>query len=78
MMVYKEFTTFFQGLLGNSATELPCFDVEIARDGPCLSIQQHQEVMIPVTRDKTTKVVKELPVEGLIDSKLNIFRSTGR
>lgn len=32
-IVHQEFTAFFQQLLGTAATEIPCLDTEIARDG---------------------------------------------
>ncbi|XP_009780001.1 uncharacterized protein [Nicotiana sylvestris] len=36
LLVEQELISFFEGLLGTRAAELPCLDVNIARNGPCL------------------------------------------
>lgn len=43
-LVEQEFIFFFEGLLGTRAIELPCLDVNIASNGPCLDREQQQLV----------------------------------
>lgn len=61
--IEHEFGGFFQSLLGTSARELPCIDIEIARDGPCLSKEQQQMLSARVTKEEIDEAVRELPDE---------------
>ncbi|XP_075108719.1 uncharacterized protein LOC142180400 [Nicotiana tabacum] len=40
ILIEQEFRGFFQTLLGTSATELPCIDIDTARNGHCLTKEQ--------------------------------------
>ncbi|XP_019265436.1 PREDICTED: uncharacterized protein LOC109242998 [Nicotiana attenuata] len=53
--------TIFQELLGEAAPVMPGIDVNIVRDGPCLSMAQQQQMLRPVTEEEITRVVQELP-----------------
>ncbi|XP_059315374.1 uncharacterized protein LOC132065978 [Lycium ferocissimum] len=57
-LVQQEFTQFFRGLLGTSAEELPCIDIRIARDGPCLNYDQQQLLMQLVTSQEVRETLK--------------------
>ncbi|MCD7453657.1 hypothetical protein HAX54_021753 [Datura stramonium] len=46
VLVQQQFVNFFKGILGESATEIPCLNVEIARDGYCLTMAQQQGLMV--------------------------------
>lgn len=39
-LVQQEFLQFFQNLLGTIAPTLPCIDLRVDRDGPCLTMLQ--------------------------------------
>ncbi|XP_019254970.1 PREDICTED: uncharacterized protein LOC109233537 [Nicotiana attenuata] len=43
--IQKEFIQFFQPLLGTTADELPGIDVNVARKGPCLRLNQLQQLL---------------------------------
>ncbi|XP_075111593.1 uncharacterized protein LOC142181865 [Nicotiana tabacum] len=61
--IEQEFKGFFQSLLGTSASEIPCINIAIARDGHCLTKEQQQLLSAPVTMADIDMAVKELPNE---------------
>ncbi|XP_019235686.1 PREDICTED: uncharacterized protein LOC109216012 [Nicotiana attenuata] len=60
ILVEQEFTSFFEGLLGTRAIELPCLDVNIARNGPCLREQQ-QDLIKSISEIEIIQGLKDLP-----------------
>lgn len=62
-LVQQEFVKFFVALLGKAAETLQGIDITIVRDGPCLSIEQQQHLMKPVTATDVMMALKELPVD---------------
>nr|XP_009778828.1 PREDICTED: uncharacterized protein LOC104228121 [Nicotiana sylvestris] len=48
-------------LLGSAATELPCIDLDIARNEHCLTKEQQKMLSCKITREDVVKAVKELP-----------------
>nr|XP_009803537.1 PREDICTED: uncharacterized protein LOC104248885 [Nicotiana sylvestris] len=51
-MVQQEFISFLKNLLGEKDQVMPCIDLDIIRDGPCLSLAQQQELLQPITREE--------------------------
>ncbi|XP_060182487.1 uncharacterized protein LOC132612182 [Lycium barbarum] len=62
-LIHQEFFTFFKQLLGTSAAELPCLDPNIARDGPCLTLDQQRQLLVPVTREVILNTLHSLPCD---------------
>ncbi|XP_060210370.1 uncharacterized protein LOC132637275 [Lycium barbarum] len=50
-------------LLGEAAPTMPGLNINIVRDGPCLSLSQQQQMLQPVTKEEITQVVKALPLD---------------
>ncbi|XP_019235172.1 PREDICTED: uncharacterized protein LOC109215545 [Nicotiana attenuata] len=51
LQIQQEFIQFFKKLLGESTPVMPGIDVNIIRDGPCLSMAQQQQMIRPVTEE---------------------------
>lgn len=60
-LIQQEFLQFFRKLLGTAAEELPCIDTTIARNGPCLTIDQQKDLIKPITREEVSQIVQNLP-----------------
>lgn len=63
VLIQQQFTNFFYKLLGESALEIPCINVEIARDGYCLTLAEQQSMMLPVTTEEIEQTMKAMPSE---------------
>lgn len=59
-IVQQQFLVYYRQLLGDTNTTMPCIDTTIARDGPCLSLSQQQEMLGTVTREEILRVIKDL------------------
>ncbi|XP_019252912.1 PREDICTED: uncharacterized protein LOC109231731 [Nicotiana attenuata] len=57
----KEFTQFFQQLLGTAVDELLGIDINIVRNGPCLTMTQQQQLLQPVTPEEISQIMQSLP-----------------
>lgn len=40
---------------------MPGIDLTIARDGPCLTVIQQQQLLVPITNEEINQVVRNLP-----------------
>lgn len=58
-MIQKEFLSFIQNLQGCAIINIPCLDITIARNGPCLTIHQQQLVQ-EVTKDDVVQALNTL------------------
>ncbi|XP_075079084.1 uncharacterized protein LOC142164677 [Nicotiana tabacum] len=61
VLIEQEFRGFFQTLLGTSATELPCIDIDTARNGHYLTKEQQQLFNAQVTEEDIDQAFKDLP-----------------
>ncbi|XP_060190353.1 uncharacterized protein LOC132619470 [Lycium barbarum] len=59
----SEFLSFFTNLLGTRQAELPSINVDIARDGPCLTHEHGRELVQEVTREEILVALKDLPLD---------------
>lgn len=59
-LIQKEFLHFFRSLLGRAAYTLPCIDICIARDGPCSTLTQQQQLLEPTTSIDVMQALKDL------------------
>lgn len=61
MQVEAEFTRFFSNLMGTTAIELPCPNIEVIRSGPCLSYNQKCKLISPITEQEIYEAIKGMP-----------------
>ncbi|XP_070011185.1 uncharacterized protein [Nicotiana sylvestris] len=61
LLVEQQFISFFEDLLGTRDSELPCLDVNIARNGPCLNREQQLNMIKSVSDSEILQGLKELP-----------------
>ncbi|XP_019238885.1 PREDICTED: uncharacterized protein LOC109218942 [Nicotiana attenuata] len=60
-LVEQEFISVFQSLMGDCATELPCANTAIIKEGPPLTISQQRTLIQNVTMEEITEAVREMP-----------------
>ncbi|XP_019260707.1 PREDICTED: uncharacterized protein LOC109238677 [Nicotiana attenuata] len=53
-LIQQEFLQFFKKLLGTAAEELPYIDTTVARNGPCLTIDQQKDLIKPFTTEEVS------------------------
>lgn len=63
IQIQQDFIQFFQNLLGTSVTTMPYMDLEIPREGPCITVLQQQDLLLPVTILDVEKAINDLPVD---------------
>nr|XP_016479309.1 PREDICTED: uncharacterized protein LOC107800621 [Nicotiana tabacum] len=76
MTEYKMSLSIFS-LLGTSVAELPSININIAKDGPCLTRVQQLELIKHVTSEEITQVLKDLPNDkapGIDDFTAEFFK----
>ncbi|XP_019248358.1 PREDICTED: uncharacterized protein LOC109227614 [Nicotiana attenuata] len=61
--IQQEFIKFFQDLLGTKASELPCLNSNIAKDGYCLNREDQQGLIKPVMQEEIVQALKDLPAD---------------
>lgn len=59
--VQKEFTNFFQRLLGTTAHEVSCLNTYYAKDGPCLNREKQQALIQLVPKMEVLQALRDLP-----------------
>ncbi|KAH0714741.1 hypothetical protein KY284_007646 [Solanum tuberosum] len=47
--------------MGSSAVEIPCLNIEVAKDGYCLTRDQQLALVQEVTRDEINRAVQDMP-----------------
>ncbi|KAH0714734.1 hypothetical protein KY284_007639 [Solanum tuberosum] len=47
--------------MGSSAVEIPCLNIEVAKDGYCLTRDQQLALVQEVTRDEINQAVQDIP-----------------
>nr|XP_016440329.1 PREDICTED: uncharacterized protein LOC107766112 [Nicotiana tabacum] len=58
---FNSYTWIEAQLLGTVVEQLPGIDINIARDGPCLTVDQQQQLLLPVTKEEICQIIKNLP-----------------
>ncbi|XP_075074369.1 uncharacterized protein LOC142161975 [Nicotiana tabacum] len=61
ILVEEEFVKFFRKLLGENNTTCECPNSEVIRQGPCLNMQQKEDLIKVVTRDEILQAIKDMP-----------------
>lgn len=64
--------------MGTAAATLPCLDIGVAGDGPCLSISQLEQLMLPVAKQDMDQALKGLPLDkfpGIDSFNAEFFKS---
>lgn len=56
-LVEQQFIRLFQSLMGDCATEMPCANTTIIKEGPCLTISQQRDLIHEVTNEEITVAV---------------------
>ncbi|XP_070031573.1 uncharacterized protein [Nicotiana tomentosiformis] len=80
ILVEQEFISFFKGLLGTRASELPCLDITIARNGPYLNREQQHHLVKSITEMEIEQGLKNMPSDkalALMVFQLSSSRNIG-
>ncbi|XP_060178337.1 uncharacterized protein LOC132608315 [Lycium barbarum] len=59
--IQLEFVKFFEQLLGTNVAELPCININIARDVPCLTQDHQRKLLQEYTKEEVLTAFKNLP-----------------
>ncbi|XP_019241489.1 PREDICTED: uncharacterized protein LOC109228125 [Nicotiana attenuata] len=63
-LVEQEFISVFQSLMGDCATEIPCTNTTVIKEGPCLTTSQQRSLIQDVTNEEITNAVWEMPKDN--------------
>lgn len=76
VQVENEFISFFTKLMGKGGNVHKCPNAEVIHQGPCLTLQQKEELVQEVTRVEILNVIKDMPHEkapGVDDFPIEFF-----
>ncbi|XP_070030161.1 uncharacterized protein [Nicotiana sylvestris] len=76
VQVENEFISFFTKLMGKGGNVHKCPNAEVIHQGPCLTLQQKEELVQEVTRVEILNAIKDMPHEkapGVYDFPIEFF-----